>query len=98
MRRRSSEMPKTYPAHHIAVLDVLKANECISNYSIEGEDVRLDWKKDGFTRAFEEFKANPGSPFGIRTREEMVVFAGVLAKKDAKGKINDFLNSAMKER
>jgi S1-C subfamily serine protease len=64
MSKPSKEMGKKVRATYIAVLEALKAHDCISGYSIIGNGVKLEWKHEGVARALQEVTTNP-RPFGL---------------------------------
>ena len=57
-------MGKRVRATYIAVLDALKAHNCISGYSIIGNEVKPEWKDEGIARVVQEVNTNP-RPFGL---------------------------------
>ena len=70
--------------------EVLKSNRCIESYMIENGEPALVWTERGFEIAFNEFKANPQHPFGIKTKAAAVHFYMLLVQKDKKT-MDDFV-------
>jgi len=83
MSPRSSEMAKKHRNLFQIALETLKANDCIVSYKIEGHNVRVVWKEGGFTKAFEEYKANKYKAFGLK-QKEAIYLVMVLNQEDPK--------------
>ena len=96
MTTRRREMSKTHRAMVVAVMEVLRAHDCISSYTIDAQSARPEWKGEGFERAFEEFKTNP-QPFGLKKKNERAWLCILLAKRDKKT-VDDFLIGGIKQR
>ena len=65
MSARPKEASRTQRARYIAVLVTLKAQDCITGYTITGQEVTPEWKEGGAERALQELENNP-KPFGLR--------------------------------
>jgi hypothetical protein len=89
-------MSKTYRPIVLAVMEALKAHDCISSYLIEGQEAHPEWKEQGFERAFEEFKTNP-HPFGLKKKNERALLYIVLKAKDKKT-VEDIVIGGIKKR
>lgn len=74
------EMSKTHRAMYIAVLEALKANDCITGYMITDQDVTPEWKEGGVDRAVQEITTNP-KPFGLKKSHRAGLLL-VLPQKD----------------
>ena len=96
MTARKKEMSKTHRAIVLAVMEALKAHDCIASFTIDAQNARPEWKEGGFERAFEEFKSNP-QPFGLKKRSERAWLSIVFAAKDKK-RVDDFLIGSIKQR
>jgi hypothetical protein len=75
-------MSKTHRAMYIAVLGALEAHDCITGYTIAGQDVMPEWKEGGIDRALQELTTNR-QPFGLK-RSQRAVLLMVLSPKDRK--------------
>lgn len=81
---RSKELGKKVHADFVAVLEALKANGCISEYSIIGHEIKPEWKEGGIECAFRELTSNI-KPFGL-AKSQRGILMQVLPKKE-QGKI-----------
>jgi hypothetical protein len=90
------EMSKTHRAMLIAVLEALKAHDCINSYTLDGRDALPEWRDDGFDRAFEELKTN-AKPLDLKKKGERAWLHILLAQKDKKT-VDDFIFSSFKQR
>jgi hypothetical protein len=80
MSARQKEMSKTNRAMYVAVLEALRAHDCITGYTIAGQGVMPEWKEGGIDRALQELTTNP-KPFGLR-RSQRAGLLMVLPAKD----------------
>jgi hypothetical protein len=74
------EMSKTERALYIAVMEALKAHNCIAGYTSTIKDVIPEWQAGGAERAFQEVTTND-KPFGLK-RQQRGVLLMVLPKKE----------------
>jgi len=83
-------MSKTVRANYIAVLEALKAHDCITGYTIKGHDVTPEWKDGGANRALQEL-TNP-KPFGLKKSQKACLLL-VLPQKEQDKISADFLRA-----
>ena len=86
-------MSKTHRATLVAVLDALKLNGCVSDYTIDDHDGQPNWNNCGFDKAFDELKSNLRRPFGLKKKNERAWLMIVLAKKNKKA-VDDWIMNA----
>ena len=91
MAQRNNELSKIQQALLSAVMEALKSNDCIASYTIGAHGACPEWKEHGFDRAFEEYKRNPLSPFGLKKTKEQAWLVVVLIDK-GNGVVSDFLD------
>ena len=80
MSTRQKEMSRAHRAMYIAVMEALKAHDCITGYTIVGQDVIPEWREGGIERAFQELTTNV-KPFGLK-RNQRAGLLMVLPRKD----------------
>jgi hypothetical protein len=80
---------------YIAVLEALKAHDCISGYTIVGKDVKPEWKEGGIDCVIMELTTNP-TPFGLRKNQRAGLLL-VLPKSNRK-RIDAVIFRALEER
>jgi len=96
MSARPKEMSKTHRAMYIAVVEALKAHDCITGYSIAGQDLMPEWKEGGIDLVLQELTTNPTKPFGLK-RSQRAGLLLVLPPKD-RGRFDAILIRGLRER
>jgi hypothetical protein len=95
MNRCPKEMSRTDSSIYDAVVEALKANDCIMAYTIQGQSVSVEWSDGGFDRAFHEFASNP-QPFGLKKIDQRAVFMILLREKNPV-RVQDFIRRGFKK-
>ncbi len=95
MSARPKEMSKTHRAMYIAVLEALKAHDCITGYTIAGQNVMPEWKEGGIDCALQELTTNP-TPFGLK-RSQRARLLMALSPKDRR-RFDAIMIAGLKER